>query len=68
MADPTVIECATACTVTVMHQLSVPPFNLTLEEGASIAIAIVAVWAVGLAFREFHRVIFVDGSSTKESE
>lgn len=68
MADPTVIECATACTVTVVHQLSIPSLSFTLEEGAQIAIAIVAVWAVGLAFREFHRVIFVDGSSTKESE
>jgi len=51
MADPTVIDCASACTVTVVHELSLPPFQLTLEEGAQIALAISAVWVIGWAVR-----------------
>lgn len=51
MADPTVIDCASACTVTVVHELSLPPLQLTLEEGAQIALAISAVWVIGWAVR-----------------
>lgn len=46
-----VIECATACTVTVVHELSLPPLQLGAEEGGAIAGAILAVWAVGWAIR-----------------
>lgn len=52
MADPqTIIDCAGACTVTVIHELSLPPLQLSSEEGALIAGAVLAVWAVGWAFR-----------------
>jgi hypothetical protein len=68
MPDPTVIECATACTVTVVHEISIPVLNLSLEEGAGIAGAVLAVWAVGYAFRAFGQAIFGGNSSTKESE
>lgn len=51
MADPTVIECASTCTVTVVHELSLPPLQLTAEEGAQIAGAILAIWALGWGFR-----------------
>ena len=52
MPEPqSVIECATACTVTVVHELSLPPLQLTSEEGAAIAGAVLAVWAVAWAFR-----------------
>jgi hypothetical protein len=51
VADPTVIDCSAACTVTVVHELSLPPLQLTLEEGAQIALAISAVWVVGWAVR-----------------
>jgi len=51
MADPTVIDCASACTVTVVHELSLPPLQLSTEEGAQIALAISAVWVVGWAIR-----------------
>lgn len=68
MADPVVIECTSACTVTLQVELTTPLLNLTVEQGGQLAIAVIAVWSVGLLFRELYRVIFSDGSSTKESE
>ena len=67
MADPTVIECATACTVTVVHELSLPPLQLDIADGASIASAILAVWAVGWGFRVLIRTLRnTDGNQTEE--
>lgn len=63
-----VIQCIEACTVTVHHVISIPPFNLTLEQGKQIAIAVIAVWAVGLVFREIVRVISDGNSSTTEKD
>ena len=50
MADPQVIQCAAACTVTVVHSL--PLLEMTVEEGAQIAGAVLAVWAAGWAFAD----------------
>lgn len=60
MADPVVIECAGTCTVTVVHELSLPPLQLTLEEGGQIAVAIVGVWVAAWAFRMLIRTMNVD--------
>lgn len=68
MADPTFIECATACTVTVVHELSLPPLQLTAEEGAAIAGAVLAIWAVGYAFRMAIRALNIDGNSSTTNE
>lgn len=57
MADPTTIDCSTACTVTVVHQISIPPFDLDLAAGAQISSAILLVWATGYAFRVLIRVL-----------
>jgi hypothetical protein len=67
MEPATVIECVGACTVTLVHQISIPPFNLTLEEGGRIAAAILFVWAVGALFREVAQMIDRK-SSTSETE
>ena len=66
MADPQVIQCAAACTVTVVHSL--PLLEITVEEGAQIAGAVLAVWAIGWGFRVLVRVLKnTDGiSSTSE--
>lgn len=64
MADPTVIECATACTVTVVHELSLPPLQLDTADGAAIAGAVLAVWVVGWAFRMLIRALHIDGTSS----
>ncbi|KQW25565.1 hypothetical protein ASC83_05155 [Acidovorax sp. Root402] len=68
MADPTVIDCPSTCTVTVVHELSLPPLQLTAEEGAAIAGAVLAVWAVGYAFRMAIRALNIDGNSSTQSE
>lgn len=60
MADPVVINCSTPCTVTVVHEFSLPPFQLTAEEGGQIAVAIVGVWVVAWAFRMLIRTLHVD--------
>ena len=67
MADPVVIECTTACTVTVVHELSLPPLQLSADEGAVIASAILAIWAIGWGFRALIQTLkHTDGSSTSE--
>lgn len=69
MAEPTYISCPTSCTVTVVHDLSIPPFQLDAVEGGLIAGAVLAVWAVGYGFRALIRALNIDGnSSTSESE
>lgn len=45
------IQCTSACTVTVQHEITLPVLNLSPEEGAQIASAILAVWAVAWALR-----------------
>lgn len=69
MADPVAITCGAACTVTVVHELSLPPFQLSLAEGGQITLAIVAIWAIGFAFRAFIRASDVDkGQASDGSE
>jgi len=68
MAEPTTIECTSACTVTVVHELSLPPLQLTAEEGAAIAGAVLAVWAVGFGFRALVQTLRNSDGSTNESE
>lgn len=61
-----VIECASACTVTVIHELSLPPLQLELAEGAAIAGAVLAVWAVGWAIRMLIRALSTGDSPHQE--
>lgn len=61
-----VIECASACTVTVIHELSLPPLQLELAEGAAIAGAVLAVWAVGWAIRTLIRALSTGDSPHQE--
>ena len=68
MAEPVTIECTGSCTVTVVHELSLPPMQLTTAEGAQIAIAIVAVWAVGFGFRAVIRTLNIDGNQLEENQ
>lgn len=68
MAEPTVISCPTSCTVTVVHDLSIPPLQLDATEGGLIAGAVLAVWAIGFGFRALIRALNIDGDSTSEKE
>lgn len=68
MADPVVIECPGTCTVTVVHELSLPPLQLDTAEGAAIAGAVLAVWVVGWAVRMLIRTLHIDGNSSPSTE
>ncbi len=67
MADPTVVECASACTVTVVHELSLPPLQLEPAEATQIAVAILGVWVIGWAVRQLVRLIQTPGPEEKET-
>lgn len=60
MAEPVTVTCASACTITVVHELSLPPLQLTAAEGGQIAAAVLAVWAVGFGIRMVIRALHVD--------
>jgi hypothetical protein len=66
MADPTVVECATACTVTIVHELSLPPLQLTAQEGGMVAVAVISVMAVGWGVRMVIRALRSDEVSAEE--
>lgn len=70
MAEPaSTIECASACTVTVVHEFVLPPLQLSTAEGAQIAGAVLAVWAVGFGIRMLIRTLSSsDGSTNHESD
>lgn len=68
MADPQTITCDSACTVTVVHEISLPVLNLDTVEAAQISSAILLVWVVGYAFRMLIRTLHVDGGSTSTEE
>ncbi|WP_153012849.1 hypothetical protein [Pseudacidovorax intermedius] len=69
MADPTTVECSSACTVTVVHELSLPPLQLDAEGAIQISSAILLVWAAGWACRTLIRHLkTVDGNQPSESE
>jgi len=50
-----------ACSAVLVSpgELSVP-WAISLDEGGAISLAVVAVWAVGWAFRQFARVLSTD--------
>ncbi len=61
------IQCTSACTVTVQHEITLPVLNLSPAEGAAIASAILAVWAVAWAFRVLIQTIkSSDGNQPNE--
>lgn len=63
------ITCSNSCTVTVTHELSLPPLQLDAADGSLIAGAILAVWAIGWGARMIIRALNIDSdSSTNESE
>ena len=68
MADPIAINCSSACTVTVVHELSLPPLQLDAAEGAQIAGAVLAIWAIGWAFRMLIQALNIDGKTNSESD
>lgn len=68
MSEPVVIQCEQACTITVQHELSLPPLQLDAAEGAAIASAVLAIWVIGWAFRMLIQTLNIDGKPTSESD
>ena len=65
MAEQTII-CPEACTVTVQLEITNPLLNLDTAAGAEIAIAVIAVWAIGFAFRVAIKALKTsDGNETE---
>ena len=64
----TVIQCPTDCTVTIVHELALPPLQLSTQDGALIAAAIVMVWTVGWAIRQAIRAMNVDQSKSTSAD
>ncbi len=58
------IECAASCTVTVIHDLSLPPLQLSVDEAGQLAVAIIGVWASAWAIRMFIRTLKSDESTS----
>lgn len=69
MADPQVIQCTGECTVHVVHELSFPVLNLSVEDGHQIAGAILSVWAVAWGIRQVIKLLqSSDATPNRESE
>lgn len=67
MADPVVIDCPSTCTVTVVHELSLPPLQLDTADGAAISSAILLVWGVGWGIRVLIQTLkHTDGNPNQE--
>lgn len=61
------INCPSECTVTLVHEFSLPVLNLSTVEAAQIASAILAVWGVAWAFRMLIRALKTsDGNPSSE--
>lgn len=67
MADAVTVICNVSPCV-IVHQIDLPPFQLDTTEGAQIAGAILAVWAVGFGIRMLIRTLSSDGKPTIESD
>ncbi|OJU91333.1 MAG: hypothetical protein BGO13_10905 [Burkholderiales bacterium 66-5] len=65
--DPQIIQCATDCTVTVIHEFALPVLNMSTADAASISSAVLLVWVVGFSIRMLIRTLNSGGDSlTKE--
>ena len=57
MAETTAISCPGSCTVTVVHELALPPLQLEPADAAQIGVSIVLVWAAAFGIRELIRIV-----------
>lgn len=61
-----IIQCTSACTVTVVHDVNLPLLNLTLDQAAVLMIPITLVFCVAWGFRATLRFINSPDNSTSE--
>lgn len=62
------VECSTACTVTIVHELAIPPFTLTLAEAGALAGAILLIWGVAWGIRMAIQALSVDERPPESSD
>lgn len=67
MASDVYVTCSVS-PCQIVHSIDLPPFQLSTGEGALIAGAVLAIWAVGFGFRAIIRALNIDSKSTSESE
>lgn len=68
MSEQTIV-CTDACTVTVQLEITNPLLNLDTADGALIAGAVLAVWAVGFCLRALIQTLkSSDGVTNHESD
>lgn len=66
--DPQIIQCATDCTVTVIHEFALPVLNMSTADAASISSAVLLVWVVGFSIRMLIRALNSDGDSISKED
>jgi hypothetical protein len=66
--EPVTVTCAAACTVTLALDITTPFFALAAEDGAAIAGAVLAVWAVAYGIRVLVRVLRDSDGNNQPSE
>ena len=52
----------------IVHTIDLPPFQLDTADGALIAGAVLAIWAIGFGFRALIRVLSTDSTTLNEDE
>jgi hypothetical protein len=68
MADPTVIDCAAACTVTVVHEFSLPLLNLSVADAVTITWQICVVWAAAWGIRQVAQMLNSSGANDERED
>lgn len=56
MPEPVVIECATACTVTLQLE-QVGPFSMSVEDGLLLSGLVISAWFVGYGIRAVRQAL-----------
>lgn len=57
MSGEQVIQCSTACTVTVVHEVNLPLLNMSLDEARALMGPITLVFCVAWGIRALLRLI-----------
>lgn len=54
--EPVIVECSSACTVTLQLEQT-GPFVLSVADAAVLSMAVIGVWVAALVFRHMIRVV-----------
>jgi hypothetical protein len=54
--EPVIVQCSSACTVTLQLE-QVGPFSLSVEDGYTLSMLIIAVWLSAVLMKALIRVV-----------